>query len=171
MRRRTLLKALGIPAVAATGGAWWWTRRWRYIVVHHSGGARGDFELLRRVHRQRQPNDPIDMIPYHFVIGNGQGMAMGEVMPTRRWSTALWGAHVRGTDRNLRGIGICLIGNFETGKVPGKQYRSLISLVRDLRKSCGISTDDVTLHGQTPGENTKCPGRNFPTRRFFLDIA
>ena len=35
--------------------------------------------MLRQVHRERQPNDPIDAIPYHFVIGNGRGMTDGEV--------------------------------------------------------------------------------------------
>lgn len=167
MRRRTFLLA----GLLAAGGGWWWQARWRYIVVHHSGGTSGDLDFLRRVHRERQARDPIDMIPYHFVIGNGRGMGLGETLPTRRWTYALWGAHVRGRDRNFRGIGICLIGNFEEREVPEAQYLALLDLTRTLMRRHRIEAANVSLHGQTPGERTRCPGRNFPAARFFDEIA
>ncbi len=168
MKRRVFL--LG-GALAALAAIYWWPRRWRYIVVHHSGGDTGDMDLLERVHRARQPNDPIDIIPYHFVVGNGRGMEMGQVVPSDRWTRGLWGAHVRGAKRNVSGIGICLIGNFESGEVPEGQYRALIGLVRSLMAEQGIRASNVSLHGKTPGEQTLCPGRNFPAERFFQDIA
>jgi hypothetical protein len=129
VRRRALL-LLGAAAAAAGALLWRTPRRWRYIVVHHSGGASGDLDLLRRVHRDRQPNDPVDMIPYHFVIGNGRGMGAGEVAETGRWQQGLWGAHVRGFSRNARGIGICLIGNFETDQLQDAQFVALVGLTR-----------------------------------------
>ena len=168
IKRRTILAA-GAAGLAA--GAFWWPRRWRYIVVHHSGGASGDLALLKEVHRQRQAQDPVDMVAYHFVIGNGRGMEMGEIAETERWQKSFWGAHVAQIDRNLRGIGICLIGNFETAEVPEAQYHALVELVRRLKAKHRIGDERVTLHGKTPGEETLCPGRHFPRERFFADIT
>ncbi len=170
MRRRAFLM-LG-AAISTVAGLVWWGRahRWRYIVVHHSGGSTGDLDLLRQVHRERQPNDPIDMIPYHFVIGNGRGMKVGEVSATGRWEQNLWGAHVRGIDRNARGIGICLIGNFETDQVEERQFDALVGLTRKLMAEHSIPPEQVSLHGETPGEQTRCPGQNFPREAFSAAV-
>ncbi len=168
MKRRTLMAG---GALSAGLAAIWWPRRWHYIVIHHSAGGQGDLELLRRVHRERQPRDPVDMIPYHYVIGNGNGLPLGKVVETERWRRSLWGAHVATIDRNLRGIGVCLIGNFETSQMADAQYRSLVGLTRRLMADHNIGRHNVTLHGKTPGEQTACPGRNFPESRFFRDIS
>ena len=172
MTRRRLL-ILILVGLAAGVLPFYWATRWRYIVIHHSGGSSGDLELLRRVHRERQARDPIDEIPYHFVIGNGKGMPLGEIAETGRWRRRLWGAHmsVRNTDRNLRGIGICLIGDFETGPVPEAQFQAALTLTRQLMARFRIPRENVTFHGGTPGEMTLCPGRNFPRDRFLRALA
>ena len=168
MNRRHLLALAGSGVVLA-GAPVYWAARWRYITIHHSGGHFGDIELLRRVHRERQPNDPVDAIPYHFVIGNGNGLRLGEVVMTARWRFRVWGAHLStgNIDRNFRGIGICLVGNFETAEVPEVQFQAAVSLSRDLMRRFSISHDRLTLHGHTPGETTLCPGRKFPRERFL----
>lgn len=172
MKRRTVLwlLALGVPLIMAPR---YWTTRWRYITIHHSGGDYGDVELLRRVHRERQPRDPIDAIPYHFLIGNGNGLPLGEVVETERWRRRLWGAHLsaRNLDRNFRGIGICLIGDFAKGDVPDLQYQAAVELTRGLMQRFGILPENVTFHGETPGESTLCPGKNFPKDRFTAAIS
>jgi N-acetylmuramoyl-L-alanine amidase len=164
-----LFGSLGLLIVSAL----YWPTRWRYIVIHHSGGAYGDVDLLRRVHRERQPHDPIDEIPYHFLIGNGNGLRLGEVVETGRWRLRLWGAHVSGRnpDRNLRGIGICLIGDFERTPVPDVQIEAALTLTRSLMHRFQIPPGRVTFHGKTPGEMTSCPGRNFPSERFLKAIS
>jgi N-acetylmuramoyl-L-alanine amidase len=172
MNRRTLLALLGLGGLLGAGAVYW-TRRWRYITIHHSGGQRGDVELLRRVHRERQPRDPVDEIPYHFLVGNGNGLGLGEVVETGRWYLQTWGAHVSGRnmDRNIRGIGICLIGDFEATQVPEPQLQAVIALTRNLMQRFRIPAGHVTLHGKTPGEMTLCPGRNFPASRFMQAIS
>ena len=169
-RRHFLLS--GTSILAGLGGIYW-GRRWKYIVVHHSAGSYGNIEFLQKVHRERQPGDPIDAIPYHFVIGNGKGLKMGEIASDRRRSWHLWGTHVSANNRdhNFRGIGICLIGNFEKVKVPVKQYQSLVALTKNLMSKYGITAENVNGHGMLPGEATKCPGRHFPMEKFRRDIS
>jgi hypothetical protein len=170
MRRRRLLFVLFGLGVAGAGGVLWWRARFDRIVIHHSAGASGSIDLLRRVHRQRQPGDPIDMIPYHFVVGNGRGMGMGEVAATDRWPH-VWGAHTRNRRANLTGIGICLIGNFETAPVAEAQYRAALDLAVDLARRYRIAADALCFHGELPGAQTLCPGRRFPRDRMRADFA
>jgi N-acetylmuramoyl-L-alanine amidase len=172
LTRRRLLTLI-LMGAAASAAPFYWASRWRYIVVHHSGGGSGDIELLRRVHRERQARDPIDEPPYHFIIGNGNGMGLGEVAQTGRWRRRLWGAHMSGRnpDRNMRGIGICLIGDFETDTVPEDQLQAALALTRQLMERFGIPPENVTFHGGTPGEMTLCPGRKFPRQRFLRGVT
>lgn len=172
MKRRTIIKAslLGFGLAALP---FYWLHRWHYLTIHHSAGARGDLEFLRRVHRQRQAGDPVDEVPYHFLIGNGRGIAEGAIVPSERWRLGIWGAHVsaRNRDRNFRSIGICLIGNFQKAAPSESQYAAAVALSRDLMDRFSIPVERVTLHGETPGEATLCPGKNFPRERFFKDIG
>jgi hypothetical protein len=170
--RRGVLALLGLGAVLAAT-PYLWNRRWRYITIHHSGGDHGNVALLQRVHRERQPRDPVDAIPYHFLIGNGNGLGLGEVVETWRWRFGIWGAHLsaRNTRRNFRGIGICLIGDFQTGEVPETQLSAAITLTQKLMRRLHIPPENVTLHGSTPREATLCPGKKFPKDRFMSASA
>jgi N-acetyl-anhydromuramyl-L-alanine amidase AmpD len=172
MNRRNFFISGSIALGALGAGAMYWPNRWNYIVIHHSAGNYGNIEFLQKVHRERQKNDPIDAIPYHYVIGNGNGLALGEVASDWRQENDIWGAHVSGrnSDRNFRGIGICLIGNYEKNSVPKEQYNSLVSLTKKLMSKYSIAAQNVTGHGYISGENTKCPGKNFPMQQFLSDI-
>jgi len=151
----------------------YWPNRWRYIVVHHSAGDYGNIPFLQQVHRQRQARDPIDAIPYHFVIGNGNGLGLGEVASDWRQQYNVWGSHVsrKNFDRNWFGLGICMVGNFEQHPVPSQQYQSLVTLTRQLMHQFDIDVKNVSGHGHIIGESTLCPGRHFPLAKFLQDIA
>ena len=173
MNRRKFIITSSIILGALGLGRMYWNRRWKYIVIHHSAGSRGSIEFLQKVHRQRQPYDPIDAIPYHYIIGNGNGLAMGKVMSDWRGKCNIWGAHVSASnkDYNFRGIGICMIGNFENTTVPGNQYESLVRLTKKLMSKYCIIPENVSGHGYIPGEATKCPGKLFPMDKFKEDIS
>lgn len=163
-----------IVAVGALGfGAIYWPNRWDHIVVHHSAGNYGTIEFLQRVHRQRQWRDPIDAIPYHYVIGNGNGLGLGEVASDWRKDFNIWGAHVSENNmrRNFLGIGICLVGNFEKTDVPKEQFDALVTLTRSLMIRYDIPLENVSGHGMIEGESTMCPGRKFPFQDFKQAIA
>jgi hypothetical protein len=91
----------------------YWPNRWNYIVIHHSAGDYGNIEHLQEIHDQRQSQEPIHAISYHYIIGNGNGMEDGKIASDIRREYNLWGVHVskNNWDRNFRGLGICLIGN------------------------------------------------------------
>lgn len=171
-RRKFLRWGIALAGAAAIGGIYW-PNRWEYIVIHHSAGNYGNIDFLQKVHRQRQSRDPIDAIPYHYIIGNGNGMKMGEIASDWRQENNLWGAHVSGrnSDRNFRGLGICLIGNFENQVLPEIQYQSLLKLVSRLVQQHNISPQNISGHGLTPGEQTKCPGKNFPMKRLKRELG
>lgn len=173
MNRRAFLKTATVSGLLMGAGAYYWPNRWNYIVVHHSAGNFGSIDFLQRVHRERQASDPIDAIPYHYVIGNGNGLKEGEIASDWRQSYGIWGAHVSGRnmDRNLRGIGICLIGNFEVAPVTEEQYLALVSLTRVLMDKYKIPVENIAGHGHIAGEQTKCPGKHFPMERFLRELA
>ncbi|MEJ2692823.1 MAG: peptidoglycan recognition family protein [Candidatus Thiodiazotropha sp.] len=173
MQRRQFLIGTGLLCGSLLAGGAYWGKRWKYIVVHHSAGSYGDIDFLRQVHKQRQPRDLIDAIPYHYVIGNGNGLGLGEIASDWRQELNLWGTHVsaHNVDRNFRGIGICLIGNFETDQVPMEQYNALVTLTQRLMRKYSILPGNVSGHGYIPDEATKCPGKNFPYDKFLADIA
>jgi N-acetyl-anhydromuramyl-L-alanine amidase AmpD len=173
MNRRKLLLGMLATTGLITSGAAYWHHRWKYIVIHHSAGNYGNIEFLQRVHRERQAKDPIDAIPYHYVIGNGNGLVEGEVVSDWRNEYGIWGAHVsaRNSDHNLRGIGICLIGNFERKNVSDIQYNALVKLTKKLMREHNILAQNVSGHRFVKGERTKCPGKMFPMEKFRKDIA
>lgn len=172
MKRRRFLTSAAALGAAIGLGAWYWPNRWKYIIVHHSAGESATIASLQQVHRERQPGDPVDAIPYHYVIGNGNGIGMGEIASDWRRDMNVWGTHVsaRNKARNFTGIGVCLVGNFETSTVPEPQYQALVSLTRHLMKRYGIPAKHVEFHGRIAGESSKCPGRLFPYERFEAAI-
>ena len=171
-RRRFLISATSTIALGITGGIYW-SGRWEYIVIHHSAGNYGNIEFLQKVHRQRQAGDPIDAIPYHYVIGNGNGMGLGEIASDWRKENNLWGAHVSGRNskRNFLGLGICMIGNFEEHYVKEQQYQALLGLCRKLMNKYGIPVFNISGHGLTEGEMTLCPGKYFPMQRLLTELS
>ncbi len=171
MNRRAFLSLLSLTA-AGTALSYYWPQRWNYIVIHHSAGSYGTIEHLQKIHRNRQPWDPVDAMAYHYIIGNGNGLPLGKVATGWRQQWDLWGAHLtaKNLDRNFRGIGICLIGNFDQKPIPPKQYKALLHLTARLMKRYNISLNNVTTHGKTMFERTNCPGRFFPHHSLHKDI-
>lgn len=128
MKRRRFLISSGVAAVVIGSCSVYWPERWKYIVVHYSAGDFGTIEFLQEVHRDRQPGDPIDAIPYHYVNGNGLGL--GEIASDWRCQFSVWGAHLSADNKriNFLGLGTCLIGNFEASAPLEPQFQALLLL-------------------------------------------
>jgi LysM repeat protein len=134
--------------------------KWRYIVIHHSASAEGSPKSMDNYHRFRRHME--NGLAYHFVIGNGRGMGDGEIAIGNRWLRQIKGGHLASNRLNEISIGICLVGNFETGRPTPQQLRSLYALVNYLEDRCQTRPDALKLHRQINTKPTKCPGRNFP---------
>jgi len=139
-------------------------RSWKWIVVHHSDDLSGDLAKYDRYHRIDKGWE--NGCGYHFVIGNGSKSGDGEIEVGPRWEAQLQGAHAKvpGNRFNERGIGICLVGNFdENGSRPSAaQMDALVRLIRWLKARYRIT--DANLHGHCECCTTRCPGQFFPWR-------
>jgi hypothetical protein len=136
------------------------SRPWKYIVIHHSATPDGNASKFDREHKAKG----WDELGYHFVIDNGRGGPDGKVEVGPRWPKQKWGAHAKTPDNrfNEQGIGICLVGNFESGRPTPKQMQATAKLVAYLMQTYSIPAKNVIGHDDT--KSTLCPGR-------FLNLA
>ncbi len=65
-------------------------------------------------------------------------------------------------DYNERGIGICLVGNFENSPPTAAQKKSVKLLVQTLRNEYKIPVVNVVGHKDIRASATECPGKFFP---------
>lgn len=142
--------------------------RWHVVIVHHSATAKATPESMHREHLRRGWERGLG---YHFVIGNGVNYGDGQLYIGSRWKRQTTGAHCKaGAGRyfgifrpnnffNERGIGICLIGNFQQSNPTPRQLATLTALVELLCAEGRISPSAVYGHGQVTNA-TECPGRH-----------
>ena len=162
-------------------------QRWTSIVIHHSHTPAGDMSSVARL----QGASDASGIGYHFIIGNGQGIADGSIEVATRWNRQEPGAHVASIvkktsysaqaklvsnrdasmadDLNLHAVGICLIGNGDRREFTPNQMSELASLVRHLQKELNISADHVYLHSDVAGVSS--PGRFFGAAEFEAQLV
>ncbi len=142
------------------------SRDWKHIVIHHTATTSGSVESIHAAHLKNKDKNgnPWLGIGYHFVIGNGDGMADGLIEPTFRWRTQIQGAHAGSSNKdfNERGIGICLVGNFEKTPPTAAQRRSVKLLVQTLRAEYKVPAANVVGHKDIRASATECPGKFFP---------
>ncbi len=146
-------------------------RDWQSIVLHHSATATGSVESIHRAHLKKTDGrgTPWQGIGYHFVIGNGQGMADGAIEPTFRWRQQMHGAHAGVGDFNQTGIGVVLIGNFEKSNPTTAQQSAVQFLIHELCRTFAIETSRIVKHGDLKA--TACPGRNFSLESVLSGMA
>jgi len=137
-------------------------RDWKYIVLHHTATDQGSVDSIHETHLKKKDKNgnPWQGIGYHFVIGNGEGMGDGEIEPTFRWRQQLAGAHAGVNEYNQQGIGIVLVGNFETHHPTPAQMHAVKRLVSTLSRKFAIANENIVGHGDVKA--TECPGQNFP---------
>jgi N-acetyl-anhydromuramyl-L-alanine amidase AmpD len=133
-------------------------RPWEYIVLHHSASYRGSAQSFDQYHRKKGWAG----LGYHFVIGNGTDQGDGVVIAGPRWYQQDVGAHAHAALYNERGIGICLVGQFEEKPPTEAQMAALKELVKRLSSDYKIDAEHIVGHNQIRRGGTLCPGRFFP---------
>ncbi len=142
-------------------------RSWSAIIIHHSATTYGNMAIFDKWHKE---GNGWNGVGYDFVIGNGTYSGNGQVEVTFRWQQQQTGAHSGGTPGNWaneKGIGICLVGDFNRTVPTEKQIQSLTRLVKFLQARYKIPASQIYGHGSVPGGHvTDCPGRYFSVTRF-----
>ncbi|MGA2498421.1 MAG: N-acetylmuramoyl-L-alanine amidase [Tepidisphaeraceae bacterium] len=128
---------------------------WKYVVVHHSDTKVGGAVSFDNGHRARG----WECLGYDFVIGNGTYTRDGEIEVGPRWTKQMVGAHAGVKEFNEDGIGICLVGDFQTTRPSAAQLKSLAYLTGYLQRTYHIPTSKVIGHRDCKVGHTLCPGR------------
>ena len=126
--------------------------RWRAIYVHHSKTRRGSLPSLAS-----------GGMGDHFVIGNGEESADGEIQFGQRWQYQQ-PAQVPGGTLPERAISICLVGDLDHTAPTPAQVKRLAELVRDLQQNLQIPRAAVQAYhqpGQVAGIGRRFPGSEF----------
>lgn len=135
-----------------------------YIIIHCSDSAYGDVALIDEWHKARGFERPERLslpkhVGYHYIITSartGPGKHRepdedGRIHPCREHHEN--GAHARGY--NEVSIGICLIGNKETG-FSAAQFASMLALTYQLQLAYDIPDEHVLGHYEV-NEDKTCP--------------
>jgi hypothetical protein len=137
------------------------------INIHCSASSFGSASLIREWHLKRGFKD----IGYHFVILNGWinkdtfiEPLVGQIEVGR--DLKLDPASIKGHNKGQ--ISICMIGDVKS-KFHEKQFKSLISLLEDLRKRYGIGIDKILGHREI-ASNKLCPCFDVGKIREILSI-
>jgi len=143
--------------------------KWKHVIGHHSATPNGNAAIFDRYHREVRHME-YDLA-YHFIIGNGTDSEDGQIEIGPRWTKQLRGGHVKSLAWNENSIGICLVGNFEETSSTRNQIAAFIQLTGYLKRELLANKPTLYLHREIPGEQTLCPGRNFPAKRIHKLFA
>ncbi len=130
---------------------WNWVRplsQVQYLVIHHSASYDQTPKEIADFHIN---NNGWGGIGYHFLIDKkGQVFYVGDLSTAR--------ANV--ADMNEKVIGLCLIGNFTSGRVPTPKQ---LSSAQKLCKFLITNYPDLYVkgHKELPNQKTICPGDNW----------
>jgi hypothetical protein len=141
--------------------------RWQYLYIHHSKTPGGNALTL---------GSEVEGLGDHFVIGNGDGLADGEVQISQRWNHQQSAVAPSGNivvQSNC--ISICLVGDFDRKPPTPMQLGRLGQLVQALQMRCRIPASRVewlTEPAAAPAGNDSATasaagiGRLFPASAF-----
>jgi len=127
-----------------------------YIVIHHSATADGqtvDWNAITNYHKHKLGY--LD-VGYHYGIERVNDR--WAIITGRAEDQA--GAHTKQEGMNFKSIGICMIGNFDTGRPDKEALFLLTMLCADLCRRHGIPASNIVPHSKYAVKT--CPGKLFP---------
>jgi hypothetical protein len=129
--------------------------RFNAIVIHHSASAVDNHRSIAGYHRKaRGWSDAA----YHLILSNGStDVALGFLEPTGRYRYLSSSVATKSVYYNLRGIHICVVGDYDQHPMPERLQVALVDVVRRLQKKYWISDDHILFHRDC--SPTSCPGR------------
>lgn len=143
---------------------------WNWIVIHHTGEASGDVATLDARHRAEMGYE--DGLAFHFLVGNGNGLALGAVAEGERWRRRIPGPHcTENPGVSLASVGVAAIGDTAAAPLPRESMRALAALAESLRARLGLPPERILLHREVEGGDASCPGAHFDAAAFRAALA
>lgn len=129
------------------------------IVVHHSAS---DIDTtIQDIHRWHL-NRNYAGVGYHYAVYPDGSIWRGRP----EWARGAHAYQDPQHDANVDGIGICLIGNFQTEKPTEEQMESLVWLIQDIY----IRFPGIAVIGHKHVMPTACPGALFPWKELYARL-
>jgi hypothetical protein len=134
--------------------------RWSHIYIHHSQTLSGSAATL---------GAGAGGVADHFVIGNGDGCADGELQIAQRWNRQQPAGPLPGVSQmDPSCISICLVGDFNRTHPTRTQMRRLAQLVSALQGRLGVPAEQVWAIDGVAGPGGV--GRLFPAAEFRKEL-
>ena len=135
--------------------------RWQYIYIHHSKTASGNALQL---------SNGSAGLADHFIIGNGEGLADGELQISQRWNHQQSAQNPTGSvPLQPTYISICLVGDFDLNPPTSMQWGRLGQLVKALQQRANVPNNRVQMINDSVNNRPSSPagiGRYFPIEAF-----
>ena len=135
------------------GGTW-------LVIIHSTGSAGASVPALDDYHR-RVKGDPLGL-PYHFLIGNGRGVADGRIHFSADRLAALGSATGTGRGDGSVRLDIGLVGDANRTAPTAAQLAALGEILDYLKAKGGRLR--VRLHNEAEPSPSGCPGSQFPVK-------
>ena len=139
---------------------------WEYVVLHHSLTPDGQTVSWGAIRTYHVKTNGWTDVGYHFgveLVGTHYEILIGRTLSED-------GAHCKEAGMNRRGIGVCLVGNFDLASPPDGQLRAAARIVTWAMKEFQVPRERVIGHRDagllagfdwTKGQYKTCPGVQF----------
>ncbi len=130
--------------------------RYTYIVVHHSASRNDNHASIRAFHAREHGWREA---AYHLILSNGSAQVpLGHLEATDRYGQMGYSPATKNALYNLRGLHLCVIGNYEEKPVPANLQGPLANALGSLMEAYDIPFENVVLHKEA--SSTACPGKH-----------
>jgi hypothetical protein len=129
--------------------------RFNAIVIHHSASSVDNYQSIAEFHRkERGWRDAA----YHLILSNGStDVPLGFLEATSRYRYLSHSVATKNAYYNLRGIHICVVGNYDEQEMPAALKASLADAVHQLQEKYWIADHKILFHRDC--STSACPGQ------------
>lgn len=130
--------------------------RFNSIIIHHTASEVDNYQTIRDFHRATPGwRDAA----YHLILSNGKaGVSAGYLEATSRYRFLSYSLGTKNVNCNLRGIHLCLVGNYEAHPISSNLRPTVAHAIRSLQRRYGISDKRILFHGADCSPSA-CPGK------------
>ena len=140
------------------------TGKWVGVMLHHTAGSTSDKEeQIKKIHMA--PPKKWGDIGYHFVLETDTKTKTSKIVSGRDLKYA--GSHAGVNAYNNGYIGVCVPGNYETGKMPDWLYNQILGHICHIMKKYSA----YGFLGHREVKATACPGKNINLNQIRKDLS